>query len=357
MARYYSKKPLTSAGILILALVAGFSFWGCHSSNSTASDIGKIVEYDGFVMGTSYHIKVVVDPADSKHLDAMKKGIQASLDRIDHMMSTYKPDSELSKFNQSEVDKWFKLSDDTFKVISMAQKLAEESNGLYDITVGPLVNLWGFGPDKRPTSIPTQATLQHIIDTKVGYKYLSIDDKNHSIKKSKPLYLDLSSIAKGYGVDSAAQYLTSQGAKSFLVEVGGEVKTLGVKPDGQPWHLAIEAPTYNERKVYKIIALSGHGLATSGDYRNYYDEDGKRFSHTINPLTGYPVQHKLASASVISPTTAQADAYATAFMVMGTNKAYDFAIKRNIPAFFIYREDNKFKSKYTPAFKSYLIKE
>jgi thiamine biosynthesis lipoprotein len=357
MARFKFNKPLTIAGILILAVVTGFSFLGCSSKNSSASNIGKIIEYDGLVMGTSYHIKVVVDPADSKHLDVMKQGIQASLDRIDQMMSTYKPNSELSKFNKSKVGRWFKLSDDTFKVISMAQKLAAESSGLYDITVGPLVNLWGFGPDKRPTTIPAQATLQHIIETKVGYQYLLIDDKTHSIKKTKPLYLDLSSIAKGYGVDSVARYLVDQGAKSFLVEVGGEVKTLGVKPDGQPWHLAIEAPTYNERKVYKVISLSGHGLATSGDYRNYYDEDGKRFSHTINPLTGYPVQHKLASSSVISPTTAQADAYATAFMVMGTNKAYEFALKHRIPAFFIYREDNKFKSKYTPAFKSYLTKE
>jgi len=338
----------------LFILLAGLSVSGCDKSSKSSGQPYQIIEFDGAVMGTTYHIKVVTNYLNRKVLDKLKVGIQNNLDKTDDMMSTYKPSSELSRFNQFPQNKWFQFSPETYYVIRLAQNLAKKTAGKYDITVGPLVNLWGFGPDKMPATIPTKRQLEKIIKDRVGYQFLVLDDKTHSAKKLKPLYVDLSSVAKGYGVDRVASYIKSQGIASYLVEVGGEVKTEGLKPNGKKWHLAIEAPDYKKRAIYSVIELSGHGMATSGDYRNYYVKDGKRFSHTIDPTTGYPVQHKLASASVVMPTTAEADALATAFMVIGTEPAYNYAVKHEIAAFFIYREKGKFKNRYTPEFDKFL---
>lgn len=228
------------------------------------------------------------------------------------------------------------------------------TDGAFDVTIGPVVNLWGFGPEARPESVPTQAELAELLAV-TGWEFLELDPSTGSIRSEQPQYIDLSGIAKGYGVDVVAGYLDSQGVQAYLVEIGGEVRTRGRKPDGDAWRLAIEEPSEQARQVNKVVVLSGQSMATSGDYRNYYESEGRRFSHTINPDTGMPIDHQLASVTVIADDCMTADALATAFNVMGYEQAERLATRENIPAYFIVRAENGFEVHQTPAFSSYVV--
>ena len=361
----FSKKPALVMMLICIVTLAGLFVSGCDESVNSASSVHRaadqkaiISEITGPIMGTSYHIKVVLTPG--KHsLDNLSKGVSKTLKRIDLLMSTYKPDSEISRFNRLPINTWFEVSQETYKVVSLGQLISEKSKGYYDMTVGPLVNSWGFGPSGKPVKIPDEGQLHDLLN-RVGFTHLKLDENTSSIMKDRDVYLDLSSIAKGYAVDAVANYLDENNVESYLVEVGGEIRAQGEKPNGNVWRLAIESPTVEQRSVHKVIELTNAGLATSGDYRNYYEEAGVRYSHTINPFTGKPVQHKLTSVSVISPTSAEADAMATMFMVMGAERGYKFAVKHNIAAYFIYHSEtslvdgSEFKSKSTKEFNIYL---
>lgn len=355
----FSLKPALMTMLYSIVISAGLFISGCDTENNPgdekvtiAKSDSEIYEIAGPIMGTSYHIKVVLT-RNNQQLDNLRNGVAEGLTRIDRLMSTYKPDSEISKFNRTPINQWFSVSTETFEVISLGQSISEASNGNYDMTVGPLVNSWGFGPSGKPVKIPDEGQLQEIMK-RVGFNHLKLDAKALSILKDADVYLDLSSIAKGYAVDVVASYLESQGVENYLVEVGGEIRAQGAKPGGDIWRLAIESPTVGQRSIYKVLELTNAGLATSGDYRNYYEEDGVRYSHTIDPFTGKPVQHKLTSVSVIRPTSAEADAMATMFMVMGTEQGYKFAVEHNIAAYFIYRSEDGFESKLTKQFDVYL---
>ena len=305
-------------------------------------------------MGTQYHVKVALPPERETDLPALKDGILQTLREIDGLMSTYKPDSELSRFNRSKSTDWFELSPLTFEVVQRSMEISNTTGGAFDVTVGPLVNLWGFGPEKRANKVPTKAEVNRIRRT-VGYKLLGLRNDPPAIRKRNPdLYVDLSAIAKGYSVDRVAEFLLSQNVRNFLVEVGGEIRINGVKPGGEGWRLAIEAPQDSQRQVHRVLKVTDVGMATSGDYRNYYEMDGKRFSHTVDPRTGYTINHTLASVSVLHESCATADALATAFMVMGTKKAKEYAVKHKIAAYFIERADGEFRTDYTPEFEQYL---
>ena len=305
-------------------------------------------------MGTTYNIKLVL-PGNSSasRLDSLSQSIQQAMAKVDSQMSTYKSNSELSQFNQFRVGDWFALSTETLKVIKAALLLSEHSKGAYDITVGPLVNLWGFGPQARPTKIPVLQEIEAAREN-VGYQFLELDPVNNKIKKDKNLYLDLSSIAKGYGVDAVAEVLLAQNVKSFLVEIGGELRAFGLKPGNKPWVLAIESPESEQRRIFKTIRVDNKAVATSGDYRNYYEEQGVRFSHTIDPATGYPIKHRLASVTVVDPSCMMADGMATMFMVMGEEQAYEYAVEHHVPIYMIYREGGAFKTRHSPDFEQYL---
>lgn len=312
------------------------------------------VEFTGGVMGTTYHVKVVAPMADGESAKA-GEAIESALNRVDGKMSTYKPDSELSQLNAAPAGAAVLLTDETFKVIGMAQDINRESGGAFDITVGPLVNAWGFGPllEEMPSDEAVTALL-----ALTGPDKIALDPAAHTVTKAADgVYCDLSAIAKGYAVDQVAEALDALGYQDFMVEVGGEVRTAGKNAAGVPWNIAVEKPAGNERSIQEVVGLSGVSMATSGDYRNFYMAGGKRVSHTIDPHTGRPVDHQLASASVIHPECALADAYATTLMVLGPEKGMDFAEARGLAVLLIVHGDGEsdFSIRQTPAFAKYVV--
>lgn len=313
----------------------------------------ETTNFHGNTMGTSWSVKVI-DLPGQKPNNNLSLGIQQTLDTIDQLMSTWRSDSEVSQFNQTPLGRWMPLSNDTFSVLVLALKIAEETAGSFDITVAPLVNLWGFGPstlgaDSRIDVVPDDRAIQHALSM-VGYQQIHIDQNKQQVIKRADRVIDLSAIAKGYAVDKVAAYLDGQGYKHYLVEVGGEVRARGYKPDGTQWTIAIESPLFDQRRAHYSLKLIDAAVATSGDYRNYFEIDGSRYSHTIDPTTGRPINHTLASVTVVAKTAAIADAYATALMVMGLDSGIRFAEKKKIAAYFILKQDGEFTTRETSQF-------
>ena len=334
-----------------LALI-GLAFFliGC-------GDKTEIVSLNGRTMGTTYHIKYV-DNGIKVSMDQAHDEIDQVLKEVNNQMSTYQKDSELSLFNQDkEINKPFPISADFAKVVKEAIRLNKITDGALDITVGPLVNLWGFGPEKRPDKEPTQAEIDQR-KAWTGIDKLALTEENGKpalIKHIPQLYVDLSSIAKGFGVDKVGEYLESIGVKNYLVEIGGEVRARGTNENGLPWQVAIEKPEFDgSRAIEQIVGLKNLSLATSGDYRNYFEENGKRFSHEIDPVTGYPIQHYLASISVVASSCMTADGYATGLYVLGTEKALQIAEQQNLAIYLIVMTDKGFEVKMSSAFKKIL---
>ena len=300
-----------------------------------------VYSLSGPTMGTSYNIKLILPPSRSNELESLSQDVKATLADIEKKMSTYQRDSELSLFNASLQGSWFTVSDALFTVISAAQALSDRSFGAFDSTVGPLVNLWGFGPSHQLDKVPTETELAKAF-ARVGYKKLLLDRKASRIKKEGDIYLDLSAIAKGYGVDQVMELLLSKNITSALVEVGGEIRAIGLKPSGNAWRIAIESPLANTRAIQKVIDIKDMALATSGDYRNYFEKDGLRYSHTINPETGKPITHTLASVTVLHENCMMADGLATMFMVMGPDRALEYANKNNHSIFMLVKSEGGF---------------
>ncbi|MGB0734212.1 MAG: FAD:protein FMN transferase, partial [Pontibacterium sp.] len=284
------------------------------------------------------------------------RAVDAALKLVNQQMSTYIADSELSLFNASARTDAVTVSSDLFNVLRLSRDIGEKTQGAFDVTVGPLVNLWGFGPQGRIEKAPNEEVIEDAIN-KIGLNQYALDNDKSTIQKMRAdLYIDLSAVAKGFGVDQVASVLESFGIKGYLVEIGGELRAQGTKPEGESWLIAIESPDSTSRSVQKIIQVNDIAIATSGDYRNYFEEEGVRFSHTIDPSTGKPITHNLASVSVLMPTCAEADALATAFMVLGTEAAYSYALEHGIEAAFIYKSGSGFKELVTPGFSKYLVK-
>lgn len=312
--------------------------FGLMSCSKTASE----VHISGPTMGTSYNIKY--EESDSISAVELQQKIDAELVNINQLMSTYIDDSELSRFNQWRSTEPFLLSAQTLVVMEEAKRLGELSEGVLDVTVGPLVNLWGFGPDARPEKIPSAKDILEA-KQKVGLDRLKLTETSAS--KSHPdLYVDLSTIAKGYGVDRLAEILEQYDIHNYLVEVGGEMRLSGNKTNGQDWRVAIEKPVTKERAVERIISVGNNAIATSGDYRNYYEEAGERYSHLIDPTTGKPINHNLVSVTVINPSSMTADGLATALNVMGKDKALLLAEKYDLAVLMITKETQGF-NEYT----------
>lgn len=303
-------------------------------------------------MGTSYNVKMVFDaPKSSNELLVYKQAIDKALDLVDRLMSTYRNDSEVSAINDAAIGSAIALSAQTYDVLFAAQEISRLTNGFFDITVGPLVDLWGFGSSYKPEEVPSSFD---IISAKNRVDWNAVQLQTNKVVKKNDVRIDLSAIAKGYAVDQVAQSLRQLNVVNYLVEVGGEISVLGRNKQKNPWLLGIELPATDGRKAYTTVSLESESLATSGDYRNFYEQDGVRYSHAIDPGTGYPVTHRLASVSVITDSCMESDALATALIVMGEDVGYQFALKENINAYFIYRENNQFKTIYTPGFEHYL---
>ncbi|MGM0564929.1 MAG: FAD:protein FMN transferase [Pseudomonadota bacterium] len=305
--------------------------------------------YSGQVMGTTWSATVVL-PRGAEAAD-YGEGIQSTLDGVNALMSTYLEDSELSRFNQLDAAACLGVSADTREVIEASQTIAKRTGGAFDVTVGPLVNLWGFGPEQRPTRVPDETEIEQAMD-RSGYQHLSIEGEQ--LCTDLPgLYVDLSAIAKGYAVDAAANYLQSEGVESFLVEVGGELYAAGRKMDGSHWRIGIEKPAAGERNVFRnaVVELEDQAIATSGDYRNFRQSgDGERYSHTIDPRDGRPISHTLASVTVIAPSAMLADGWATALMVLGPADGLKWAQKLEFPVYLLSKKDGDFQPAYNRAF-------
>jgi len=310
------------------------------------------LQLSGQSMGTSWHVTVVPGAATPSAAD-LQQGIEAELEAVNRSMSTYREDSEISRFNATGIDQWFELSPELYTVLSAAMAIGWQSDGAYDVTVGPLVDLWGFGPPGPVAAAPSDDAVTAVLE-RVGQDHLRLDGEAQRLLKRRPLSLDLSSIAKGYGVDRVAQWLGSQGVERYLVEVGGEMRLAGLSARGDPWRIAIERPESGDRAVEQAIRLTDAGVATSGDYRNFFEVEGKRYSHSIDPRRGYPVAHDLVSVTVVHPSAMMADGWATALVVLGYEKAMAVAQEQGLAVYFIRRQDDAFVESHTPAFAPYL---
>jgi thiamine biosynthesis lipoprotein len=300
-------------------------------------------------MGTTYSITLINDEnkIDKKQLEVE---IEKVLKKVNMEMSTFIDKSEISKFNSSNSINWFPVSKDFAKVVKNSLDISEQSNGAFDVTVGPLIELWGFGR-KTSETIPSDKAID-LTSTYIGYEKLHTQKNPPALKKDMAkLQINLSAIAKGYGVDRVAEFLVSKGIVNYLVEIGGEIRAGGNKY-GKKWRIGIVIPD-TISKYDKIINISNISFATSGDYFNYFEKNGKRYSHTIDPKTKRPITHKLASVTVGYKTCMMADGYATTINVMGQKKGYEFALKKHLPVYMIIRGKSRFIIKMTPSFKQF----
>lgn len=326
----------------LFGLLAILLFSGCEQSPEP-------VALSGGTMGTTYSIKLAELP-DGQTPRSVQTVIDAALQTIDEQMSTWRADSELSRFNASDSTDWYPVSEATATVVAAAQDAARDSDGAFDATVMPLVNLWSFGPDTPSERIPTDDEIAAVREF-VGFEKLDVRVDPPALRKTDPrTMVDLSSIAPGYAVDRIAAQLEELGVAGFLVEIGGEVRTRGTKADGTGWRLGIEKPLPDRREVEMVVELSGESLTTSGDYRHFFERDGVRYSHTIDPRTGRPVRHSLTAVTVLAEDCITADASATTVMVLGPDEGYDWLVERDLAALLILRNGDRFVEKTTPAF-------
>ncbi len=318
----------------------------------------EMVTLTGKTMGTTYSVKYVDNGQFQINSEAMHAGIESVLRDVNNKMSTYIASSELSMFNQyTQIDTPIEISADLATVLAESIRLNKVTDGALDVTIGPIVNLWGFGPEKRttPESMEEQLEkrrawvgIEKLVLTQEGEKFF--------LQKAVPqLYIDLSSIAKGFGVDKVAAYVSSQGADNYLVEIGGEIRAKGKNLEGKDWQIAIEKPSFDgSRAVSQIIGLKNLAMATSGNYRNYFEENGRRFSHEIDPKTGYPIDHRLASITVLADSTMTADGLSTGLYVLGEEKALEVAEKYNLLVYLITKTEKGFEARMSSAFEKLL---
>jgi len=347
-----SKQKRTGLHALFFVVIMTLLLGGCGQSADEK-------QMTGATMGTTYHVTLVNSSSEINVLD-LQQDIDIQLSGLNSIFSTYDDASELSKLNQSPVNQWIAVSPELFTVIKMAKQISEQSGGSYDVTVGPLVELWGFGKRDVLGSIPPDLKSLTDAKEKICSSCIEMDDSGSRIRKTKNIQIDLSSIAKGYAVDQVADILYRRHIDNYMVEIGGEVVTRGVNANLEKWKLGVESPKSplpmsDSEKIQQVIQLSGKAVATSGDYRNFMMINGKQYSHIIDPATGYPVEHNPASVTVIADNCALADGWATAFTVLGVEKGLEIARQLNIAVYFISQNaDQTFNVVMTDSFKPYL---
>ncbi|MFO7825110.1 MAG: FAD:protein FMN transferase [Cyclobacterium sp.] len=329
--RKSAKKNIIYSILLLLVVFMVYLYRQNKNSPDTPGEEGPKMVVSGPTMGTSYRIVYL----DEGRRD-FKKEIDALLVEINNALSTYIPDSEISRFNR--MDSLEFESTHFYTVLEKSKAIFDATKGAFDPTVGPLVNAWGFGPEGA--SMKDSTGVEQLLD-QVGFDQL-VFDKNGIRKTKSDVYLDLSAIAKGYGVDRVAEFLGEMGIQNYLVEIGGELVSRGVNDKGELWKVGISRPEEEglANEIYSILALDNKGMATSGNYRNFYVKDSVKYSHTISPFTGYPVEHSLLSATVVADDCMTADAFATAFMVLGVDGAREiYETTDGLEVFLIFNDD------------------
>ncbi|PHQ58556.1 MAG: thiamin biosynthesis protein ApbE [Porticoccus sp.] len=331
--------------------MASFLFVVVMVSLLSACDRQSQLVFDGKTMGTTYQVKLV--PGEQSVSDDLGQKIQSRLDSLNNTFTTYQQDSELMLLNRAPVGQTYAVSQDMLHVLNTAKEVHQLTSGAFDPSVGALVNLWGFGPQNTGNRIPAEADIAAELAL-VDFNKLQITPDGASIIRSSNIALDMSAVAKGYAVDAVAELLEQAGFNNYLVEVGGELRLKGVKVNKDPWRIAIEAPSLERGLVQKVLIPGDAAVATSGDYRNYYEKDGKRYSHTIDPRTGYPLDHQLASVTIIAEKAVFADALATGFMVLGADASLKVAEENKLAVYLLVKEGEVFKSYYSSAFAPFL---
>lgn len=324
------------AGLFALLSLVG----GCADDTGGAREL---LALDGRTMGTTWSVRVAAPPPGLREA-ALRADVEARLVRINALMSTWDPASELSRFNAAPIGEWFAVDAELVAVVEAARTLGELSEGAFDVTVGPLVNLWGFGPQAEVgrDAVPSEAALEAAL-RRVGFAGVETRRAPPALRRTADLEVDLSAIAKGYGVDAVASILEAHGVQRYLAEIGGELRARGHNARDVPWQVGIETPDAQQRGVAReAIGLDGAAVATSGDYRNFFTVDGVRYSHTIDPTTGRPVTHDVASVTVIHSSAMWADGWATALNVMGAERGLALAAEQDLAVLFIlYEADDR----------------
>lgn len=313
-----------------------------------------VVKLSGDTMGTTYHITLVANPAEVDSA-VLKQKIDARLLGINQSMSTYIPDSELMQLNAAALEQPVPVSAELFEVLQISREVYELSAGRFDITVGPLVDLWGFGPSVATHQVPETALID-AARQRVGFDQVDLDREQRTLLRHKAVSMDLSAVAKGYAVDKIADLIAAEGFSRYMVEIGGEIRVAGLSPRDTPWRIGVERPDPQglEQVAERALELGDMAVATSGDYRNYFEVDGQRFSHTIDPLTGQPINHRTASVTVLDRSCGRADALATAFNVLGADEGLALANRHGIPVYFLVKSSTGFTEVVSEAFKPYL---
>ncbi|WP_442684020.1 FAD:protein FMN transferase [Stenotrophomonas sp. JC08] len=318
---------------------------------STESDIAAL---GGRTMGTRWSVKL--SAPRSRDLHALHAGIEAELKRVVAQMSTWEDGSDISRYNRAAAGSWQVIPEDFWNVLVAAHDIARRSDGAFDPSVGPLVALWGFGAQAGAQRVPDAAQLAEV-GSSCGWHKLQLDVQKQAVLQPGGLQLDLSAIAKGYGVDLVSRWLRRNGIAAALVEVGGELHGYGRKPDGHPWRVLVEsAPEEGAGAHYppRVLALDDLAVATSGDRWHHYEHDGVSYSHTLDPRTQAPVTRAAAAVTVIEREAMHADAWATALTVMGAQQGLAFAAEHGLAARFVSRGSNGLEESMTPAFQQYL---
>lgn len=330
---------MRAAGLLMGMLLTGGLLSGCDRAT-------PYMTLEGATMGTYYRVTARCPGRTTAGVRAL---LEAELEQVNAEMSTYRADSELSRFNDSAPGGWFPVSAELATVIRAAAEISERSAGAFDVTVAPLVNLWGFGPAGEITEAPDQSSIRAAL-SRVGYRHLQVATEPPALSKDRPLIVDLSAIAKGHGVDRLGGRLAAFDCSDYLVDVGGEVLGVGSSPSGRAWRVGVEVPDAQRiGSVQRVLTLSGAAVATSGDYRNFLELDIGRVSHTLDPRTGRPVAHDLASVTVVHHSAMLADALATALNVLGPEAGFAQAEREGLAALFIIRRASGFEERYTGA--------
>ncbi|HDG7925935.1 TPA: FAD:protein FMN transferase ApbE [Klebsiella quasipneumoniae] len=332
-------------------------FSGCDSATTPATPASTATVLDGKTMGTFWRVSVIgVDEAKAQ---ALRAKVQAQLDADDRLLSTWKNDSALMRFNHAADTRPWPVSEAMADIVTLSLRIGAKTDGAMDITVGPLVNLWGFGPDKQPVATPDAQAIA-AAKARTGLQHLQVINQSgrQFLQKDIPdLFVDLSTVGEGYAADHLARLMEQEGISRYLVSVGGALVSRGMNGEGKPWRVAIQKPTDRVNAVQAIVDINGHGISTSGSYRNYYELDGKRISHVIDPQTGQPITHKLVSVTVIAPTALEADGWDTGLMVLGPEKAQQVVREQGLAVYMIVKEGEGFKTWMSPQFRTFLVGE
>lgn len=312
-------------------------------------DGGKVIRLSGNTMGTTYSVVAVNVPEYMTHKQ-LSDAVEATLARVNASMSNWDPASEVTIFNEARHTSRVKISPDFARVMAGANRVHELSEGKFDVTLGPLIDLWGFGAKKPGDPIPADADIAAALDRVGQADLLELDEATLTLRKTDPeVSINLSGIAKGFGADAVAATLSGMGVEQYLVEIGGDLVTRGVNDRGEPWVIGIERPDPGSGAVEMIVPVSDLGMATSGDYRNFFEQDGVRYSHLLDPTTGRPITHRATSVTVLAENAMMADALATAMIVLGDREGMRIAEEQGLAVFFISRNPKGYEPEFVTA--------